>query len=119
MTKIVLPWPPAELSPNARVHWTLKSRKAKQYKHDCWALTLAAKVKVETEGKINLHITFRPPSNRRRDQDNMVAQAKYAFDGMALALGVDDSRFSSQFEIGELIRGGAIEVTFLEEALHG
>ena len=32
--QINLPWPPRELSPNARVHWAKKAKAAKAYKKE-------------------------------------------------------------------------------------
>lgn len=106
--EIILPWPPAELSPNSRAHWSLKARKAKQIKQDCWALTKASGAKVEHDGKIPLRVTFRPPTKARHDMDNCLARAKHALDGVALGLGVDDVRFFLMLEIGEPVKGGAI-----------
>ena len=31
MTTLILPWPPAILSPNKRVHWATKNRAVKLY----------------------------------------------------------------------------------------
>lgn len=40
---VVLPWPPAAMSPNgAHGHWAGKSSAARAYKRDCWALCKAA-----------------------------------------------------------------------------
>lgn len=106
----MLPWPASELSPNARVHWSVRSRKAKRLKNECWALTKASGIKIKHDGVIDLHITFRPACRRRQDVDNMLARAKYALDGVALALGVDDSRFRLHLEVGEPVHGGAVVV---------
>jgi hypothetical protein len=40
-----LPWPPKELSPNARVHWAKKSKAAKAYRLQCGLMTKASNVK--------------------------------------------------------------------------
>lgn len=37
---VTLPWPPKELSPNARVHHKAKARVAKAYRETAWALEL-------------------------------------------------------------------------------
>jgi crossover junction endodeoxyribonuclease RusA len=110
MSEISLPWPPAELSPNSRCHWSVKARKAKQIKQDCWALTKASGLKIEHEGKIPLSITFRPPSKARYDMDNCLARSKAALDGLAFGLGVDDVRFVLTLEMGEPVKGGEIVV---------
>jgi crossover junction endodeoxyribonuclease RusA len=92
--KLHLPWPPKELSPNARVHWAKKSKAAKGYRLQCCLMTKAAKVVVpETEGRLHLWITFYPPDKRQRDDDNMIASFKSGRDGIADALGINDCRF--------------------------
>jgi len=92
--KIILPWPPNQLSPNARVHWSVKSKHAKAYRETCFALCREAKlVKPETEGRLHLWLTFVPPDRRHRDDDNLVASFKNGRDGIADALGIDDRRF--------------------------
>ena len=47
------------------------------------------------EGRLHLWIDFYPPDRRRRDDDGLLASMKAARDGIADALGVDDSRFVS------------------------
>ena len=37
MLEFTVPWPPKELSPNARKHWGARSKKAKQYRAQCFA----------------------------------------------------------------------------------
>ena len=109
---IILPWPPAALSPNARGHWSARARAAKRYRADCWALAKAAKARVDWGGLVALRLNFVPPSSRRRDDDNLVAAFKSGRDGIADALGIDDSRFVTTFMLarGRTIKGGAVEV---------
>ncbi len=94
---VVLPYPSPALSPNARGHWSKRSRAAKAYRRECWVLALAAfgagKVRVAAEGPIRLHIDFFPPDARARDDDNAIASFKAGRDGIADALKADDSRF--------------------------
>lgn len=91
-----LPFPPPELFPNRRAG-----------KH--WGATHAAKVKAREDGHylarmeshhfrdrggdIPVSIVFCPPDKRRRDLDGCLSAMKPALDGIASALGVDDSRF--------------------------
>ena len=94
MISVRFPWPPKELSPNARVHWTKKARKAKQYRADCYLLAKAAKARVAGgDMPVLLAVEFWPQTNRKRDEDNLIASCKSLFDGLADALGVNDSRF--------------------------
>lgn len=92
--RIALPWPPKELSPNARVHWSNKSKAAKNYRLACWALCMEAKLTHRDNGNpLHLWIDFYPPDKRKRDDDNLIASFKSGRDGIADALGIDDNRF--------------------------
>jgi crossover junction endodeoxyribonuclease RusA len=55
-------------------------------------------------------VTFQPPDKRRRDRDNLQASLKAHFDGIADALGVNDSLFVPTYAIGEPVKGGAVRV---------
>ena len=107
---LTLPWPPKELSPNARTHWRIKAPITKAYKTACWALALESGIKAPaTEGRLHLWITFYPPDRRHRDDDNMIASFKAGRDGLALALGIDDKRFVTHPFVSEQI-GGMVKV---------
>ena len=91
---VTLPWPPKDLSPNSRIHWSRRSKAAKAYRRACHVLTLEAGIRgVDWDGDIHLWIDFYPPDRRHRDDDNMVAAFKAGRDGMADAMGLDDKRF--------------------------
>ncbi|EPM44240.1 hypothetical protein A256_26948 [Pseudomonas syringae pv. actinidiae ICMP 19103] len=110
MTDLMLPWPPKVLSPNARTHWATKSRAAKSYRNTCYLLCLQAALPVP-KGRALLSLEFIPPDRRRRDDDNCIAAFKSGRDGVAQALGIDDSRFVTQLQISaETIKGGAVRV---------
>lgn len=107
---LMLPWPPKVLSPNARVHWATKSRAAKAYRNACFLLCRQAALSVPS-GRALLSLEFIPPDRRRRDDDNCIAAFKSGRDGVAQALGIDDSRFVTQLQISaETIKGGAVRV---------
>lgn len=108
MSEVVLPWPPRELSPNARVHWSKKAKAAKRYKLACWALAKEAKAAVDWDGPVHLWITFHTPSRRTNDVDNCVAAIKSGLDGLALALGINDSRFVLHPWISSSIAGSVV-----------
>ena len=108
---IDLPWPPKELSPNARVHWTKKAKAAKAYRMECFILAKASGVKAPT-GRVALSIEFVPPDRRRRDDDNCLACFKAGRDGIADALGIDDSNFVTTLWLAsEPVKGGMVRVT--------
>ena len=107
---LTLPWPPKDLSPNARTHWRKKAPITKAYKTACWALAIESGITApETEGRLHLWIDFYPPDRRHRDDDNMIASFKAGRDGLALALGIDDKRFITHPFVSDQI-GGMVKV---------
>lgn len=119
MTEIVFPWPPKELSPNARVHWATRAKAAKTYRALCVIAARNAGIgKIEWSGQIHLWITFYPPDRRHRDDDNMIASFKHGRDGLAAALGVDDKRFRIHPWVSNEI-GGMVKVRISKGPEHG
>ena len=110
MSSVTLAWPPKDLSPNARAHWSKKARAAKAYRLDCFYLAKEANLAAPPGGPINLRIEFVPPDRRGRDLDNMLASIKSGLDGLAEALNVNDKRFSLTLSVAEGI-GGMVKVT--------
>jgi crossover junction endodeoxyribonuclease RusA len=102
MIYVTLPWPDRRLSPNARVHWSKKARVSKRARKDAFILTCSA-IQLNPLDMLGdtlpLHITFRPKDRRRRDEDNLIASMKPYLDGIAQALGVDDSRFRLSHDV--------------------
>lgn len=114
---IVLPWPPKELSPNARVHWAKKSKAAKQYRAECFLLTKKAGIAAPLADEILFALDFVPPDRRKRDDDNLLASCKALRDGVADALGIDDNRFITQLRISrETVKGGEVRVRIQGES---
>lgn len=101
---VFLPWPPSELSPNARCHWAKKAKAAKSYR------LIAAWAAVGMGPGRTVSITFNPPDKRPRDLDNMLASIKSGLDGIAQALGVDDKEWSLTITKGAPIQGGLVTV---------
>lgn len=107
---VTLPWPPKDLSPNSRIHWSRRSKAAKAYRRACHVLTLEAGIRgVDWEGDIHLWIDFYPPDRRHRDDDNMIAAFKAGRDGMADAMGLDDKRFRIHPYVKDEI-GGMVKI---------
>lgn len=106
---ITLPWPPKELSPNARVHFMVKARATKAYKFDCWA-SLAAH-RSALRGRTEFRVTFCPPSSRRMDTDGMIARFKPGQDALSDITGIDDSKFVMTYARGEPTNGGAVKIS--------
>ena len=109
MNAVTFGWPPKELSPNARVHWSKKSKAAKAYRLDCFYLAKEARITARESGPISLHIEFVPPDRRGRDLDNMLASIKSGLDGLAEALKVNDNRFTLTLSVADRI-GGMVQI---------
>jgi crossover junction endodeoxyribonuclease RusA len=115
---ITLPFPDKRLSPNAkrRKHWRTYQPVANAARELGWALTLEAvspddrQAIAKSEGKIAMTITFVPPDRRRRDDDGMIGSFKHARDGIAKALGVDDSRFRPSYLFADPEAPGKVEI---------
>lgn len=107
MSEVILPWPPKELSPNARLHWSKVAKAKKSYRQISWALGLEAKIQASRTGDdpIHLGITFFPPDRRGRDTDNMFAAMKAGLDGIADALQVNDKRFVFTITVSKETKG--------------
>lgn len=110
--QVTIPWPPRQLSPNARVHWAIRSRSAKRYRQLCYLAAQRAGARAaDPEPKaVQVFITFLPPDRRRRDWDNLLASLKHGLDGVAQAFGVDDRIFRPRLEVGEPVKGGAVQL---------
>lgn len=113
---IELPFPPKELSPNARLHWAKVSKAKKAYRKTAWAQTkfTAANCQVgghPVGGRQRLDFTFCPPQNRDYDRDNLIARMKAAIDGIADGLGVNDKLFDiGNIDIAPKVPGGSVRV---------
>ena len=108
MTVIRLPWPPRELSPNAREDRRAVSGIRKRYRDA--AFYAAKEARAEIAATSTLAIKFFPPDRKRRDLDNMLAAIKSGLDGIALAAGVDDYGWSLSIERADPVKGGAVLV---------
>lgn len=106
---IVLPFPPSSLSGHNTGHWRGKSSIVQ--KHRQWAhfATLDEAFAAPEDGDIHVHVKFVPP-DRRGDRVNFPNRMKPYFDGIADALGVNDSRFVPHFTFGDPEKPGRVEV---------
>ncbi|OYZ07770.1 MAG: hypothetical protein B7Y36_18815, partial [Novosphingobium sp. 28-62-57] len=98
--RLVLPWPPSQLNPNARVgHPARKAKYARDYRQVCWSETLATfgcdggRRLFPGTGRLAIRLDLFPPDRRVRDDDNAESAFKAGRDGVADALKVDDARF--------------------------
>lgn len=114
---LVLPWPDRVLHPNARPHFMVLA-KAKSAARAYAAFATKNKWhgrKFPETGRLHLWIDFFAPDKRRRDDDGLLSSMKAARDGIADALGIDDSRFVSHPYIkDETFKGGKVEIRITE-----
>lgn len=74
------------------------------------------KARKPQKGPLSVSLTFHPPDARRRDLDNCLASCKAQIDGIADALGVNDSLWQIRLSMGEPLRPHG-EVVVTVEAL--
>ena len=93
----IMQLPPAECSPNARVHWVVKKRAGDNFRDEVFYLALVGKKDALELGstfpweKSELRLTIIVAQKRRRDTDNWLGRAKPGIDALKLAgLIVDD-----------------------------
>lgn len=96
-----MPFPPSSLSghANGNSHWH-KSNITKEWRERASdaakASGYAALQGDDGKSDIAVHVSFYPPA-RRGDRTNFANRMKPIFDGIADALGVNDSRFVPEF----------------------
>lgn len=117
MSELEFPFPPRELSPNARVHWAKKARAAKDYRATAYILCKQAGVKLpETTGKLHVWLDFYAKDKRRFDGDNLLASMKAGIDGIAEYYQINDSRFIFHpYLKDEIIKNGCVKVRITAE----
>ena len=80
--------PPAECSPNARIHWAKRYRAAEVYRGSVFYECVSARNIGLLEGRsfpiarAQVHLTFVFGCRRRRDEDNLLARFKPGLDGI-------------------------------------
>lgn len=112
---VVLPWPAQALSPNARVHWSAKARAVKNARADAFLAALGAKARHLDVQALSVSVTFCPAVRRNRDDDNLIASLKPSLDGIADAVGINDSRFKlDRVRHGELTERGEVRIELRE-----
>lgn len=109
MVAVTLPWPPKELSPNARLHWASLARAKKAYRAACAAQAREQGARRVQAGALHVSLVFYPPTRRAFDLDNALARMKAGLDGLADVLGVDDRHWSLSIARAAQI-GGFVKV---------
>jgi crossover junction endodeoxyribonuclease RusA len=108
--KVVLPWPPRTLSPNAREHWAAVANAKKKYRLEAYLLAKQSKWDFPADGPIHLDIEFIPPNKRAHDLDNCLASIKAGLDGLADGWNVNDKRFTLTIRKADRV-GGMVKIT--------
>ena len=108
--KVVLPWPPRTLSPNAREHWGAVANAKKKYRLAAYMLAKQSKWDFPADGAIHLDIEFIPPNRRAHDLDNCLAAIKAGLDGLADGWGVNDKRFTLTIKKADRV-GGMVKIS--------
>jgi crossover junction endodeoxyribonuclease RusA len=113
---IELPFPAKILWPNGRGHWAAKSRETRKHREWAFYVTVGACGPAAREGsteRISWSATFFPKAATRRaiDKDNAVASLKAYQDGIASALGIDDSLFDPPtIHFAEPVKNGRVVI---------
>jgi len=118
MNVLTLPWPDRNLHPNARPHYMVLAKAKKAARESAaWAAKAAwPAIDLPAEGRLHLWLDFYPPDRRQRDDDGLLSSMKAARDGIADALGINDSRFVSHPYIKDEVRkGGMVEIRITPE----
>lgn len=102
------PWPPKELSPNARLHWAKLAKAKKEYRADCATLARHQGAQKVEATLVLVKLTFHAPTRAKYDLDNALARMKSGLDGLADVLGVDDCFWSYAMYRGEPVKGGRV-----------
>lgn len=120
--RIVLPWPDARLTPNAkrRKHWRTYQPviRSERLFAETQAMVQASEQvdNIPLDGKIPVSVTFYPPDRRKRDDDGMIGQFKPYRDGICDALGIDDHRWKTSYTVAEPCKPGRIEIEIGEQS---
>ena len=114
IARVTLPWPPKELSPNARVHWSKLAKAKKAYRAECAYQAMYQGARGVKAEKLHVSLVFYPPTRRAFDLDNALARMKSGLDGLAGVLGVDDKHWSLSIAKADQV-GGMVKV----EVRHG
>lgn len=111
MSSITVSWPARVLSPNVSAHGARKGAARRVQREEAYWLTKEAKIAIPDHVPVRIRLDAFPRHERKRDYDNLLASCKGALDGLAKALGVDDSIFRPALEIHPADGTGRIVMT--------
>lgn len=102
-----IPLPPDALSPNARVHWSVRAKHTKRHRFAAFVAIAAAKREAKWQGKrpVEIDIEYRCHAKAQgykpRDVQNAISSLKAALDGLADA-GIVGSDAAHWLRIGRV-----------------
>src|SRR3546814_11017501 len=100
-----LTWPDRASHPNSRGHWSKRAKANKAMRKAAYYLTLGAKIKAPENGDLRVVLPFYPPDRRQRARDDHLRHCQAYLDGIADALGVNDSRFVPSIRMADQTGG--------------
>jgi crossover junction endodeoxyribonuclease RusA len=107
---ITLPWPHKALSPNSRAHRMVAAPHRRKARNDGFYASIAGGASsLRGAGSLSYRVIAHPPTNRRRDADNILASLKSYLDGVGDHIGIDDSKW----RLDGVTFGGAIKPGFV------
>ena len=106
---IRLPFPPSSLSGHNTGHWRGKSATVALFRALAAERAEEAGIAAPEDGDIIVRVTFYPP-DKRGDRVNFPNRCKPIFDGIADALGVNDSRFVPEYRFCPPEKPGRLEI---------
>jgi crossover junction endodeoxyribonuclease RusA len=108
---IELPFPAKILWPNGRGHHMKKHREFQKHKGWAWAALCADRSYAYEGGRVRWSVTFYPKTRNEIDDDNARGSLKAYQDGLAKALGIDDTLFDAPtIHFAEPVKGGKVVV---------
>ena len=112
---IELPYPDKALSPNSRIHWSIKAKAAKKARSDAFYIAIMAGFNKSTfagyDNRLHIWIDIYAKTKNYPDADNMLSSLKSAIDGIADALELNDRRFVPHpFVKNETVKGGKVVI---------
>ena len=113
MIAIVLPWPSRSLHPNSRTHWARKAKAAKAARQTAGWLAKEAGIRPgdpDIPQALNVTAIFCPPNNHKHDLDGCLSALKSSLDGIADAIGIDDSKWQIAIRKDAPVKGGAVRI---------
>jgi crossover junction endodeoxyribonuclease RusA len=118
---INLSWPASPLMQNRHDgrHWSFAADEKAMYRREAYLLALSAintsAFEPDERQRYRVTMVFHPPDARRRDVSNLHAAMKSAIDGIAAAMGVDDSMFTEHSQRASYAIGRGRVVVTVEE----